>query len=295
MRFWITLMGVGVLRVIHFLPYRVQLWFGSVLGWLTWLFASKPRKVVRRNLAAYFGSRSQKELRSIERRHFMSIGMTVTEVPFSWWSSDARLRRRYTIDGMHHVESAQQQGHGVLLMGFHYTTVELCGIMLCRNLPICAVYRPYRKNPLADEFTRGYRSRIAAELIDRDDVATIARRLQEKKIVFFAGDMLVRPGKRCEELPFFGVPTLFHSGAIDLARMTGAKIIPYFPLRQPGGRYQIKILPVLEDLPSGDRRADMNRINTLLEQHILADPSQYLWTRDRLASRRATGSIYTPV
>lgn len=281
-RFWLTLLGLGFLRVIHILPFPVQLGIGKQMGTLTWMLAKRPRKIIRRNIDAYFSSLSQKKRRAIERQHFQSLAMAVVEVPFGWWASTKRLQRRYTIDGMHHIEDARKAGKGVLLLGFHFTTVELCGIMLCRNHPICAVYRPYRKNPLADEVTRQYRSGIAEEIIDRADVKTITRRLREKKVVFYAGDMLVRPGKRSEVLPFFGVPTLFHSGAIDLARMTGAKVVPYFPIRK-GGRYTIKVYPAMEGFPSADRRDDMKRINKMLEPHILADPAQYLWARDRLA------------
>ncbi|MBT8132111.1 MAG: lipid A biosynthesis acyltransferase [Gammaproteobacteria bacterium] len=282
-RFWLTLFGLGMLRAIHFLPFPLQLGIAKMTGQLTWLLAAKPRKIIRRNLDAYFPSLSQKERRTLERRQFESLAMAVVEVPFGWWASPARLKRRYTIDGLRHIEDAQQHGRGVLLLGFHFTMVEFCGLMLCRNHSICAVFRPYKKNPLADEFTRVSRSRIAEEIIERDDVPAIARRLRDKKVVFFAGDMLVRPGKRCEVLPFFGVPTLFHSGAVDLARMTKAIVVPYFPLRLPGGRYRIQVLPALDNFPSGDRRADMQRVNALLEEHVLADPSQYLWARDRLA------------
>lgn len=283
MRFWLTLFGLGVLRVVFYLPFRVQLWVGKLMGRLTWRLAKKPRTIVRRNIDAYFPSASIEERRLIERRQFESLAMAVVEVPFSWWASTKRLERRYSIDGLQHIIDAREAGQGVLLLGFHFTTIEFCGIVLCRKLPIYAVYRPYRKNPLADEMTRKYRSRICEEIIDRDDVTTIVRRLRQKKVVFFAGDMLVRPGKRCETLPFLGVPTLFHSGAVDLARMTNARVVPYFPIRKPGGHYQITILPALEDFPTASRRDDMKRINDLLESHVLADPSQYLWARDRLA------------
>lgn len=273
-----------MLRILHIAPFRLQLGVGILLGWLTWATAAKPRKTVRRNIDAYFSGLDRRERRALERRSFASLGMTIVEVPFGWWASPERLRRRYTIDGLEHIETARQGGRGVLLLGFHFTTVEFCGVMLCQNFPdLYAVYRPYRKNPLADEFTRRYRGRAAREMIDRGDLATIVRRLRDKKVVFFAGDQIVRRGKRCEELPFFGVPTLFHSGAIDLARMTGASIVPYIPQRLSRGRYHVQILPPLEGIPSGDRRADMAHINALLERYVARDPAQYLWARDRLA------------
>ncbi len=282
-RFWLTLFGLGCLRLMQVLPFRLQLAVGAGFGWLTWLVAAKPRRIVQKNIAAYFADRPPAERRRLVRRSFQSLGMTVVESPFGWWASDARLARRYTIEGLEYLDRPGD-GRGTLLLGFHFTTVELCGLMLCRNFSeLCAVYRPYRKNPLADEFTRHHRSRFAREMIDRGDLHTIARRLRRGETVFFAGDQIVRAGKRSEVLPFFGVPTLFHSGWFDLVRMTDARVVPYLPQRLPGGRYRIEILPPLDIDPADDRRAAMTRVNALLEDYVRRDPTQYLWARDRLA------------
>ncbi|NNF60665.1 MAG: hypothetical protein HKN06_04950 [Gammaproteobacteria bacterium] len=284
LRFWLTLAGLAFLRSLLILPFAVQMWVGRVMGWLTWRFAAKPRRIVRRNIDAYFSDLSEAQRCELEKRSFMSLGMTITEVPYTWWTPHEKLLRRYSITGLEHIAAARAQGHGVLLLSFHFTTVESCGFVMCHQFPdLIVVYRPYRKNPLADEFTRRSRSRVVKELIDRQDLRRVARRLRQKEVVFFAGDLIVRRGKRCIELPFFGVPTLFHSGAIDLSAMTGARIVPYIPQRLPGGRYKIEILPAMEGIPSGDRVADQKRINDLLEEYIRRDPSQYLWTRDRLA------------
>lgn len=283
-RFWFTLIMFGLLRLTHIAPLRVQLWFGRVIGRLTWLLAAKPRKIVRRNIQAYFSSLDKKQQRALEKESFASLGMTVVEVPYFWWAPLKKLERRCTIEGLEHLEAARRQGTGVIFLGFHLATVESVGVVLCHNFrDLVVVYRPYRKNPLADELTRNARGRLAKELIDRADMKKVVRRLRQNEVVFFAGDLIVRPGKRSEVLPFFGVPTLFHSGTIDLARLTGAKIVPYFPQRLPGARYKIDILPALEGIPSDDRRADMMRINAALEEVLVRDPSQYLWTRDRLA------------
>ncbi|MDH3588470.1 MAG: hypothetical protein OEQ74_03625, partial [Gammaproteobacteria bacterium] len=141
-RFWLTLLALALLRVCQIAPLRVQLWFGRLFGRLTWFLAAKPRKIVRRNIDAYFASLDQRQRRALEKQSFASLGMTVVEVPYFWWSSPAKLQRRCTIEGLEHIESARKEGTGVLLLGFHFATVESCGVVLCQNFPdLVIVYR----------------------------------------------------------------------------------------------------------------------------------------------------------
>ena len=67
--------------------------------------------------------------------------------------------------------------------------------------------------------------------------------------------------------------------------MTRARVVPYFPHRLPSGRYEIQVLPALEDFPSADAAADARRINALIEAQVLRMPEQYLWVHRRFKTR----------
>jgi Kdo2-lipid IVA lauroyltransferase/acyltransferase len=71
-----------------------------------------------------------------------------------------------------------------------------------------------------------------------------------------------------------------------LTKMSGAKIVPFFPLRREDGRgYQISVLPALDSFPSGDDLIDATRINALIEQQVRRAPDQYLWLHRRFKTR----------
>jgi len=268
----------ALLRPIALLPYGFQLAVGRALGRFAHAVAKRPRRVVRCNLVACFPELSQAEIATLERRHFESLGMSAIEMMFAWWGSQRRLRERVAFMGLEHYEAARAEGHSVIFLAAHFTTMELCGIALTMNVPdVYGVYRRYVNNPLADTVARDGRMRAAGGLIERDDVVRMVRVLRDGKSLWFASDQLVRPDKRSVIAPFFGLPCLVHSGVCELARLTGARVLPVLSYRLDDGTYTVEIGPPITDFPSDDRVADLTRVMAVVEAHARRDPAQYMW------------------
>jgi len=85
---------------------------------------------------------------------------------------------------------------------------------------------------------------------------------------------------------FLGVPTATLTATAKLAARTGAKVVPFYPIRLPGNAgFEIRILPALEDFPSGDDVADARVTNAVLEEVVREHPEQYLWLHRRFKTR----------
>ncbi len=267
-----------VLRPLVLLPYGVQLAMGRALGRLGYRVARQPRRIVHCNLQACFPELSRPALEELERRHFEALGMSFVEMTFGWWGPETRLRKRVEIAGLEHYEAARAQGRSTIFLTAHFTSMELCGIVLTMNVAnVYGVYRAYERNPLADAMAREGRMRAARGLIERNDVLAMVRALRDGHPLWFASDQLVRPDKRSVIVPFFGVPCLVHAAVLDLARLSDAVVFPLVSLRLPGGHYRVEVQPAFEDFPSGDATADMARIMKRFEEHARRDPAQYMW------------------
>jgi KDO2-lipid IV(A) lauroyltransferase len=266
-----------LLRPIVLLPYGLQLAIGRALGRLGYRVARQPRRIVHCNLQACFPELSGPELKDLERRHFEALGMSFVEMTFGWWGSETRLRKRVEVAGLEHYEAARAAGRGIIFLTAHFTTMELCGIVLSMNVPnVYGVYRAYDRNPLADAIAREGRMRSGG-LIERNDVLAMVRALRDKHPLWFASDQLVRPDKRSVIVPFFGVPCLVHGAVLDLARLGDAVVFPLVSLRFPGGRYRVEVEPPFENFPSDDAKADLTRMMRRFEEHARRDPAQYMW------------------
>jgi KDO2-lipid IV(A) lauroyltransferase len=103
-------------------------------------------------------------------------------------------------------------------------------------------------------------------------------------VLWFAPDQESRRGDSVF-VPFFGQPAWSLTSTHQLARLSGARVLPLFHERLPDGRYRVEIGAALEDFPSRDAVADTARIMALLEASIRRVPEQYLWVHKRFKTQ----------
>ncbi len=273
---WPLWLGLGCLRLLCLLPDRAALAAGRAMGRLAHAFAGKRRLIVRRNLELCFPELSKDERNALARRHFEALGMSLIEMGWGRWASDSRLTAVTTLKGVEHLTRATDAGQGVILLSAHFTTLEVSGRVLALNSPpFDAVYRRNRSD-FVTEILRSGREISADDTIEKRDIKKMVRSLRGGRPVWYAPDQSY-DRKGSEVVEFFGVPTMHTTATSTLARLGRAVTLPYFPRRLADGRYELEILPPLDDFPSDDPIADTRQYVRVLEAQIRRCPEQYLW------------------
>lgn len=279
-RTWPTWLGIGLIWLLSWLPLPLLRGLGAVLGWLAGRLLRSRRHIVRVNLQLCFPQQSPREIEAACDAHFRDLGAGVFESAAAWFAPDWRLRRWGQVEGLEHLDAAQADGSGVLLLTGHFTTLEIGARFVClAQRPFHAMYRPY-SNAVLDYFMHHWREgRSGLPALPRDDLRQLVKALRQGHAIWYAPDQTLDP-RISVYAPFFGVPVGTITATSRLAQMGRAKVVPYFPERR-GGRYIVRFHPALENFPSGDELADAARINQVIEQGILAAPSQYFWVHRR--------------
>ena len=281
------------LRLLSWLPPVTYQPAGRWLGKLLALVMPRRRHIAQVNLARCFPALSDAQLAGTLDRHFHSLGMGFIETGAGWWAAEQRLRPLATVDGLEHLEQALHRGRGVLLVSGHFTTFEMGLRLLSLFTRFDMLYRPHN-NPLMERIiTRGRLGHLR-KLIPRDDIRGLLRSLAENMPVWYAPDQNYGRRQSCF-VPFFAELAATVTATSRIARLSGATIVPYFPLRLPGqAGYQLTLLEGLSDFPSGDDSHDAQRLNEILEGQILHAVDQYLWIHRRFKSRPQEGEdIYS--
>jgi KDO2-lipid IV(A) lauroyltransferase len=284
-RYWPTWLGLGLLRLIAMLPYPAQLLVGRRLGDLTRLFSPRRQQVARRNFELCFPELDAAERERLVRLTFQSVGITLAETALSWWGSDAKLKSLYRIEGLEHLEAALRRGKGALLLGGHYTTLEISGRLLAFHCDaVQPIYKPAR-NPLFNAMMVASRSKLFDGLLGNKDMRTIVRSLKQNKVVWYAPDQDFRRAQNVFA-PSMGIVAASLNMTPRLAKVSRAAVLPFYSQRLPGKQgYLIRIMPPFEDFPSGDDVADTTRINAAIERQVREAPEQYLWLHRRFKTR----------
>ncbi len=290
-RFWPTWLGLGVVRVLDWLPYRVQMLLGGALGLGAFLFARRERRIATLNVRMCLPELDASERRRLVRAHFASLGKSLFETALVWWASDQRLKKLIRIDGLDHLDAALAQGRGAILLSAHFTTLEMGARALCLPGPIAIMYQMPKNQLIAELSLRG-RTRHAARAISSTNVRELLQSLKANLPVWYAPDQRDF-GKSGAVVPFFGIPAATNIATSRIARISGAPVLPYFPERlDDGSGYLMRILPRLEGFPSDDPIADAARFHALIEMHVRRCPEQYLWSYKRFKLPGPDGDPY---
>ena len=253
---------------------------GPVLGTILAGLLPKRKAIALKNIKLCFPELSSSAQRKLLRKHFQAMAIGFFELINGWWASDKWLLKRVEIKGREYLEQAIQEKRGVILLGAHFTLIELQGRMmrLCTNFDV--TYRAM-KNPLFNAVMLNNRARIYQNSIHKDDAKTLLRSLKQAHIVWLAPDQRFKH-KAMVEADFFGQKIATNPVTARLAKLTGARVVPVSARRLAGAKgYELEFMPPLEDFPSGDLEADTQITNQIFETMIRKAPEQYFWVHDR--------------
>lgn len=293
-RFWLSWLGLLLMRLSVYLPAKLQYRIGMLLGQLMQPFMRSRAKVVRRNLELCFPEMSDTEREDLVKKILKNTGMMMIETAISWWASDRQLRRRVTYEGLEHLEAAKAKGKGVILLTGHFTSMEIGGRLIMLQTPAYVMFR-HLKNPLFNAVMMRSRIYHSEGIVMRDDVRAMLRALRKNKVVWYAPDQDFGP-RNSIFAKFFGVTAATIPATARMVKMTGAEVVPFVPKRNSDGSYHIQIFPAWEAYPSGDDIVDAQRINDWIESQIRQMPEQYFWLHRRFKTQPdGKGRLYKKV
>jgi KDO2-lipid IV(A) lauroyltransferase len=285
-RFWGLWLGLGLLWLLVQLPYKALLGLGRALGALMYRVAGERRRVAMRNLELCFPELSHDERQRLLKENFASTGIAFFEMAMSWWWPQARLARLAHIEGIEHLQAAQQQGQGAILMAVHFTTLEIGAALLGQRHTIDGMYREHG-NPLFDFIQRSGRERhnLDSLAVEREDVRGMLKLLRKGRAIWYAPDQDYG-AKQSVFVPLFGIPAATVTATTKFARLGKAQVIPFTQRRlEDGSGYRLVVHPPLADFPGESEEADCLRINQWVESVLRECPEQYLWAHRRFKTR----------
>ncbi|MBG8560788.1 lipid A biosynthesis lauroyl acyltransferase [Pseudomonas qingdaonensis] len=285
-RFWPLWLGLALLWLIVQLPYRALLVLGRLLGALMYRVAGDRRRIAARNLELCFPELPSAERTRLLKENFASTGIAFFEMAMSWWWPKARLARLAHIEGLEHLQAAQRDGQGAILMALHFTTLEIGAALLGQEHTIDGMYREH-KNPLFDFVQRRGRERhnLDSLAVEREDVRGMLKLLRSGRAIWYAPDQDYG-AKQSVFVPLFGIEAATVTATTKFARLGRARVIPFTQQRlADGSGYRLVIHAPLQDFPGESEEADCLRINQWIESVLRECPEQYLWAHRRFKSR----------
>ena len=276
---------MGVIWLVAHLPWRVLEGLGRFIGNLALILNKERRQIAATNIALCFPELDADAQRALVRSNLRDVGMMLVEFALGWMGSDRAIARvPLRIDGLEHLQAARDAGRGVLLVGGHFSHLELAARLVSSRIRIAGMYRRMDSEVFEWVVLRS-RLHYADAMFDKDDLRGTVKYLRAGGTLWYAPDQDMR-SKDNVFAPFFGVPAATITATHHLARMSGAVVIPFFHRRLPdGGGYVLRLAPPMPDFPGKDAAADTVRVNEEVERMVREAPEQYLWVHKRFKTR----------
>lgn len=282
--YWPAWLGLGILWLVTRLPHRWQIHIGQGLGKLLYFLPTKLGTITEQNIQICFPEMSTKDRKALAKKSMASVGVGLVEAAMAWWLPDDKLNYLVDIHGLEYVEQSFAKGKGIILLGPHYTCLEIIGRLLGMKYAFAVMYRPHKK-PFISFIHKQFREKHYVNYIPSHRIRQLLRALNDNMAIWYAYDIDGGP-KRSVFAPFFGVQTASLTSVSRLVKLSDAAIVPIsFYRRDNDFRYEVFLSAPLENFPTDDPVADATRLNEILENAIRKHPDQYVWQYKRFKTR----------
>lgn len=283
-RHWPSRLGLALVRTLARVPQPWLRRIAVVLGWLASGLLVVRRRVAARNLALCFPELDAAARARLLAANLRDSGHMLVEFALAWFGSDERIAALpCRIEGLEHLQAARAQGRGVLLVGGHFSHLEMCARLVSQRIRISGMYR-VMDDPVFEHAVLAARLHYAERMFTKDELRATVKYLRGGGTVWYAPDQDMR-GKEAVFVPFFGVSAATITATHHLARLSGALVLPFFHRREADGSYSLRLEAPLADFPSSDVVADTARLNQAIEAMVREAPAQYLWLHKRFKTR----------
>lgn len=257
---------------------------GKGIGRLAFYLARRRRHIAAVNISLCFPNLTKEEQNRLVKENMLSLGMGLIETATAWLRPAKTYEHRFHTEGLHHLQSAIEGKQGVLLIGFHFTTMDLAASHLSTLIPLGAMYRK-NKNPALDYVMRKGRVKNLSQVIERDDIKQLVRSLKQGNVIWYGPDQDYGR-KHSVFVDFFNIKTATLQATSRIAKLSGSKVIVFTHARQKNNKeYTIHLSSPLEDFPLPDTESNARLINELAEKAIIKIPEQYWWIHRRFKTR----------
>ena len=271
-----------LLKLLARLPLPVLHGLGIMLGWLIYWAPGRHAGRLRSNLIESGLCTPGADCQRLLRQAIGESGKAVVELLPVWLRPYAKVLKLVKgRSGWEHLDAARAAGKGIILIGPHIGCFEIINLYYAAQHPFTAMYKPPRKQVLAELMLAG-RQRGQATLVPTDlsGVRAQLAALKRHEAIGILPDQVATGGDGVWA-PFFGRPAYTPTLVTSLQRKTNAAAFFIAAERLSWGRgYHLHVFPLDTPLPE-DKVAAATLLNQGVEEMVRRFPAQYLWSYNR--------------
>ncbi len=267
------------------MPEKIAYSLGDLIGAITWPLVPKKRRKMALKNAAFSLNLPPQEALPIVKKSWTQFGRIIVEV-MRFPIIKKNIHSYIEIKGKENLDAALSLGKGGIIATSHSDNWELLGATLAQSGYKVVAISQEQTNLGADKFINEYRASMGLFPMYKYSVRNMFKMIKEGWLIG-----LVMDQDAAEDgivMPFLGRNASCAHGAATIARPTGAPIIPIFITKKGEKKHLVSIEPAIFVEKGKNKHHDIREatfaVTKIIEQHILAHPTEWLWLHDRWKS-----------
>ena len=270
-----------ILKFLNILPQSIQHLIGKGIGKIFFKRFNERREIARWNLKKCFPEKNEKEIRVILKQSFERLGESLFEFLNAFWAPDKKLKKLIiNFDEIKSIVEGFDKSKGKLLLFMHTPNLDLVVRTASLFMPVSGMART-QNNKIIDNLFKASRKKFTERIFNPSEILELLNFLKNGKACLYAPDQDYGY-KSSIFVNFFGHKALTVKFPYLASKRANCDVY-LFSLKKRGLQYSAALEKI--NLKKENVEEDLNTINSKIENYILSNPENYLWSHRRFKNR----------
>jgi len=242
----------------------------------------RSKKIFQKNIKKVFPEIKSDQENKIFKNMWRNYGKMFAEYMFI---KDFRYSKKFEenliIENFSILEKIKKDKEPVIFISGHFNNFELMAMQIEKaGINLAAIYRPLNNiylNPIMEEIRKKY---ICKKQIKKGISGTkqILKEYKNGASIALMIDQRVSEGILSN---FFGQNALTTTIPAQFVKKFNTKVVPIYIERLNNNKFKITVHDIIEFDNAHDIETITFKLNKILENMVLKNPAQWIWTHDR--------------
>ena len=242
----------------------------------------RSKKIFQKNIKKVFPEIKSDQQNKIYKNMWRNYGKMFAEYMFI---KDFRYSKKFEenliIENFSILEKIKKDKEPVIFISGHFNNFELMAMQIEKaGINLAAIYRPLNNiylNPIMEEIRKKY---ICKKQIKKGISGTkqVLKEYKNGASIALMIDQRVSEGILSN---FFGQNALTTTIPAQFVKKFNTKVVPIYIERLNNDKFKITVHDIIEFDNAHDVETITFKLNKILENMVLKNPAQWIWTHDR--------------
>jgi KDO2-lipid IV(A) lauroyltransferase len=242
----------------------------------------RSNKIIISNLTKAFPKLSLQEKKILSKKMWFNYGRILAEYMYiKYFREKEKFSNLITIENQNILEKIKKESKPVIFISGHFNNFELMAMQIEKaGIDLTTIYRPLNNiflNPLMERIRKKY---ICKKQIKKGIAGTkeLLQNFKNGSSIALMIDQRVTEGVMCD---FFGQKARTTTIPAQFVKKFNAKIVPVYIQRFDNNKFKLEFDNIIEFKSDETLDAITLKLNKILEEMILKNPDQWIWTHNR--------------